>query len=178
MYRAEIFLVIIISLTVIMLLCQNLSIRITMSDKSYVTIEYFPIKILLYNFSKRKIRKKKLIKQIKRLLFFLAPTLKSIRFLIKRTVVTVYDISFPDSKSDQPDNYFLTKNLSDLLCVYIYSILYSVPKSAYVYPSTQNRDNKVRHFDFEITARLYTFISVFAVLIFYSIKKRGMQKLV
>ena len=177
MYRAEIVLIIIVSLTVIMLLCQNLSVRFTFSDKSCVTIEYFPFKILLYNFKKRKIRKKKLIKQTKRLLFFLAPTLKSIRFLFRRTAVTVYDISVPTAKSDQPDSYFLTKNLSDLLYVYIYSVLYYVPKSAYV-SDTQPIDGTKLHFDFEITAGLYTFISAFAVLIFYSIKKRGMQKLV
>ena len=62
-----------------------------------MTLEYFPLKLILYDFGKPKKQKKKLIKRTKRLLFFLAPTVKSINFLLNRSYLEIFDLSFDKS---------------------------------------------------------------------------------
>jgi len=132
MYRAEIFLVTIVILIIFMLLYQAISFRITLKQNLCVTIEYFPLKILLFNFQKKKIKKEKLIKQTKRLLFFLSPLLKSVNFLLRKSEISVYNLSFSQNKSDEPHNYFIYREISALSKIYLYSLLNAISKNTNV----------------------------------------------
>ena len=162
-----------------MLLCQTLSMRISLSTHAFVTIEYFPLKILLYNFRIRKKRKRKLIKQTKKLLFFLSPIYKSLIFLTKKSDVKIYNISLSELKSTEPHSYFLYRKIISLSEAYIYSLLYAISKSAHaVNNESVSEDNGTAIIDFEITTRLYNVFLATAVLTFYSIKKKGIKKIV
>ena len=179
MYKTEVLLVLIIILIMTMFLWQTISLRINFSSLSTVTIEYFPIKLILYSFCKRKKRKRKLIKQTKKLLFFLSPIFKSVNFLLERSNLKIFSFSPPHSKSKEPHRYFLSKEINSLSKLYICSILYANSKLSYTDTADGNfSDNDDYIFDFEITTRLYNVFLAFSVLIFYSIKKRGKKKIV
>ena len=172
MYQTEIFLLSSLGIILTMLLCQTLSIRISFADRALVAIEYFPIKILLYNFSKRKKRKRKLIKETKRLLFFLFPVFKSVNFLLNRSKVKIIALSFSESENSEPHRYFVSSEIAALSKTYINSIIYSVSKSAYtLYQTDNSKIEDVSAFDIEFTTRFYNVISAIAVLIFYSINQ-------
>ena len=179
MHKAEVFLIIIITVIMLMLICQTISVRIRIRPTTTVSVEYFPIKILLYNFGKMKIKKRKLAKQTKRLLFFLPPILKSFNFLLARAKVKFFQFSFFDPSSSEPHSYYLSQELASLSKTYIYSLLYAVTKSNYELNSEFLSENEnTANFDFELTTRLYNVFLALIVLIFYSIKKRGKKKIV
>jgi len=178
MYRAEIFLVTIVILIIFMLLYQAISFRITLKQNLCVTIEYFPLKILLFNFQKKKIKKEKLIKQTKRLLFFLSPLLKSVNFLLRKSEISVYNLSFSQNKSDEPHNYFIYREISALSKIYLYSLLNAISKNTNVATSDFSENQNPSTLDFQLETKLYNIFSSIAVLIFYSIKKKGKKKVV
>ena len=178
MHRAEIFLVTIVILIIFMLLYQSISFRITLKQNLCVTIEYFPLKVLLFNFKKKKIKKEKLIKQTKKLLFFLSPLLKSANFLISKSEISVYNISFSQNPKDEPHNYFIYQQIKALSRIYLCSLLDAISKSTNIVTSDFSENQNLTTLDFQLETKLYNIFSSIAVLIFYSIKKKGKKKVV
>lgn len=179
MQQTEVFLALVITAIVFMLLCQTLSVRICVSSESSISIEYFPLKILLYNFGKRKKKKRKLIKQTKKLLSFFTPILKSANFFLERTRVKIISLSLPEPRSDQPHRYFLSNEITSLSTIYIYSLIYAVSKSAYIASAgiiSENED--ITNLDVELTTRFYNVLLSGIVLLFWSIRKKGIKKIV
>ena len=91
MNLAEIFFPTLTAIALILILCQKVTVRIILSQELIIEIEYFPAKLILYNFGKKPKQKKKhtLIKRLKILTNLSTPTLSAIRFLLKRSDVQV-----------------------------------------------------------------------------------------
>lgn len=175
MYRAEIFLVANLSIIIVLLLYQPLSFRITFLGNTTLTIEYFPLKLILYNFQKRKNTKKKLIKQTKRLLFFLQPILKSVYFLLKRSNAKIYRFSLPTASTNEPHTFFISHEIANLLKSYIYSALYYLTNSMHKTKDSE-KNEEITAFDLQVTTRLYNVALAFFALVFFSLKKKGRNK--
>ena len=179
MYRTEIFFTLITVSIAILLLCQLVSVRIVLSENPYVTIEYFPIQIHLYNFKKMKIKKEKLLKRTRRLLFFLYPLSKSLSFLLKKAKIKIYKFSINGDFLKEPHDYFLSYELKSLIRLYLTSILDLTSKSVKFAPlSNDEESSDFSTFDFELHLRLYNILLTAFVMIFCSIKKKGKKSFV
>ena len=174
MQNAEIFLILTIVLIFLLLLFQTVSVRIENTSGLKVTIEYFPIKLTLYNFLKTKIKKKKLIKRAKRLLFFLSPFIKALTFLLQRTSSKILSIDFPEKADEHPHKAFIVNQIEAAIVTCIYSFLYHFTKTTSVESIlyTTPKDTVIL-FDFEFKTRFCNVIFAFSVFLFYLINKKG-----
>ena len=172
MYQTEIFLCGTIFVILILLFCQSLSFRICVSEKTTVSIEYFPFILFLYNFTKRKRRKRSILKRTKRLIFLFTPLMRALRFLLTHSKTKIFSISFPTSKSDEPHNYFISNKLSDISELYVSSLIYALTKSTIIFPSAYEKTDK-KTLDLELTTKFYNLTFAFFAFIFFCIKKKG-----
>ena len=173
----EIFLFTSLSLILLLLSFQRVFIRIVFSGKAEVIIEYFPIKLILYNFLKRTRRKKKrkFIKSTKRALFFIAPVLRTLAFLLNKSTVKIYSLDGFLPEGAEPHRIFITKELSSLLSSYIYALFYSFSKET-AKDDIHKSENTSANFDIQLSTRLYNVVLSGFVFIFLSIKKKGRIK--
>ena len=174
MQNAEIFLIVTSILIFFLLLFQSLSVRIEFNKRLFVTIEYFPLTLMLYDFQKRKIKKKKLIKQTKRLLFFLSPFLKALTLLIKRTDTKILRLNLFDIESEEPHSICLADNVEGAINSYIYALFYLLSRSSTMThdcASSTSKDSP--RFVFEFTTSFCNVIFAFLAFLFYSICKKG-----
>ena len=176
MYRIEVFFSLVIAIIVILIFTQTISARVQYKDNLTVTLEYFPLRLILYNFSKRK-KKIKLKRQIKRLRFFLIPILKTTRFLLMRSDTKVFSLDIPSVKIEEPHLIFLLGQIKMLGAFYVMSSLFTMSKNFYAFSPLQSTENGTTFpIDFEFSTRLYNIPLAFCILIFFSIKNIGRNK--
>ena len=173
---AKIFLLLTLLLILLLLSFQTVFIRIAFSPKAMVAIEYFPFKLILYNFLKknREKKKRKLMKSAKKAVFFFVPSLKALSFLMQKSTVQVLNFNTPDSKSEEPHRIFVTQEFSNLLNCYAYAVLFSAFKDIANEPGYQNETTA--DFDIQISTRFYNVVFSGIVFIFLAIKKKGRIK--
>jgi hypothetical protein len=179
MISAEGLLILTIILILILLLFQKISFRIFFSELLTVEIEYFPIKLILYNFKRRKKPTKRLKKKIKRFFNLSIPITKSALKFFKRAEIRLYDLNLLND-SGAPHIQAFKSTFNDALESYLSAFLYSLFKfSAVNSEESDSKRSSIVSFDFEITARFYNLIFSFFVFIFFLIKNKGRnQKIV
>ena len=173
----KIFLFLTLTLILLFLFLQKVFIKVAFSPKAEVIIEYFPIKLILYNFFKRTKRKKKkkLIKSTKRAIFFLSPFLKSLNFLLNRSAIKIYRaLPFPQ-EIEEPHKIFITDEVSALFISYIHAFFYSISKETVTEDLCQT-ESASTNFEVKLSTRLYNVVFSGFVFIFLSIKKKGRIK--
>ena len=175
MYQAEIFLWPIIVAILILFLFQSLTFRITILHRLTLSIEYFPITLILYNFKLKKRSRKKLMRQTKRFLFFLSPMIKAARFLLSRSDAKIFDLSLLSSDQSEPHSYYLSRELSDISKIHLCTLMFALTRST-ENVNFQSNENSEKSFDLEITTRFYNLTLAFFAFIFYCINKLGRNK--
>ena len=172
MNRIEVFLLPILSITLILIFTQSISLNLQYTDKLTLSIEYFPFRHILFNFKKRK-KKIKLKRQLKRFSFFLLPISKSTRFLLKRSTTEVFSLQFTSLTPFDPHRFFLYCELKRLVSDYISSALFLTSKHFYTRAS---RHDQPIPLDIEFSTKLYNIPLAFFILLFFSIKNIGRKK--
>ena len=174
MQKTEIFLVLTVTAIILLMLYQTVSIRIEFKTGLFVSVEYFPFVLLLYNFQKAKIKKKKLVKRTKRLLFFLSPIKKALAFLFRRTNTKITKLDFVNAKSSFPHTQFLSDEIETAIALYICSFFYTVSKTATINPiSSQTENSDTIRLDLEFSTRFCNVIFAFLVFLLNVIIKKG-----
>ncbi len=174
MISAEGLLILTIVLILILLLYQKISFRLAFSESFTVEIEYFPIKLILYNFRKSRKAKRKLRKKLKRLLSLSMPITKSALRFFRRADVKLYDLKLLDSDDAEPHIHSVKLTLINAFETYLHSFFYSLFRTSTVYSGgIENSKKSIISFDFEVTARFYNLIFAFFIFIFFLIKKKG-----
>ena len=174
MQNAEMFLILTLSLIFLLLIFQTVTVRIENLSGLEITIEYFPLKLTLYNFFKTKIKKKKLIKRTRRLLFFLSSIMKAVAFLLRRTTTKIATLDFIEAKNNDPYQICLTDNIEAAIATYIVSFFYSFTKSTSIEPSRlKTNKSSIILFDLKFKTRFCNVIFAFLVFLFYLINKKG-----
>lgn len=169
-----------VSVIVLMLLLQRVSVRITRLNTLTVSIEYFPLKLVLYDFNKIKIKKRRLRKRAKRMVFFLNPILKSIRYLLKRAKISLKAFPSYEQIFDEPHTFFLIRAIENSLKSYILSTLISQAPQTNTTNFSDSYEAKEQSLstklDLELSTKLYQVLLTPLVFIFFSIKKKGRTK--
>ena len=173
MNRMEVFLLIIILTVIISLSVQTVSTRVQYKNSLTITVEYFPIRLILYNFRKKK-KKTKLKKRIKQFRFFLIPTLNATRFLLKHSDTKVFSLQLSSLNFEEPHQIFLFFKLENLGIDYILATLFSLSKNLSVI--SDDYDISDTPLDLEFSVKLYTVPLAFFVLIFSVLKNIGRKK--
>ncbi len=180
MSSAGILLLINISIVFLMMLFQKISLRITRYDRLTIAIEYFPLRLLLYNFGKNKRRKKRLSKRLKRLAFFLVPTTKAILFLFKRSKIVLNELPSYEQRINEPHRFFIADTAEKLLKSYLfYALSYQFKETnvdTICILLAENSQSISTGIDMELSTRLYNLLLANFVFIFFSIKKKGRNK--
>lgn len=170
----KIFLFLPLALILLLLFLQKVFIRFAFSPRTEVIIEYFPLKLILYNFFKKTKRKKKkkLIKSTKRAIFFFTPLLKSLNFLLNKSAVKIYRALPLPHESEDPHKIFVTGEVSTLFISYIHALFYSLSKET-VTEDVYQAEISATNFDVQLSTRLYNVVFASFVFIFFCIKKKG-----
>lgn len=178
MNEIEILILPLVFLIAFMLLNQTLSTRITFFDDMTVSVEYFPFRLLLYDFKNRKIPKRKLKKKLKRLRFFQSSIPQTLRFLLERTNIKIFELNLPPPKTNEPHHYFIQSGLYDVSIVYILTLLYSLSSSKENFNSIFSQKSSEFKIDLMLTTRLYNLALAYIILVFSTIKRRGIKRIV
>lgn len=172
MNRIEVFLIPVLAITLILLFTQSISLRVQYTDKLSFTVEYFPFRLILYDFKNRK-KKIKLKRQLKRFSFFLVPISKSTRFLLRHSTTEFFSLQFNVITSSEPHRLFLYNELKRLGSDYIKTTLFSLSKRFY---TRIDRCDPPIPLDIEFSTRLYNIPLALFILLFFSIKNIGRNK--
>lgn len=178
MNEIEILILPLVFLIAFMLLNQTLSTRITFFDDMTVSVEYFPFRLLLYDFKNRKIPKRKLKKKLKKLRFFQSSIPQTLRFLLERTNIKIFELNLPPPKTNEPHHYFIRSGLYDVSIVYILTLLYSLSSSKENFNSIFSKKSSEFKIDLMLTTRLYNLALAYIILVFSTIKRRGIKRIV
>lgn len=174
MQNLGIFLALTVVSILFLLLSQAITVTINFNRKLSVSIDYFPIKLILYNFRKRKKRKKKLIKHTKRLLFFLSPLLKSFVFLLKKSDVNFEKPNIVSVIDLPPDKSFIGENTEKMISSFLLVFFYSISKNTTLKEeSLYNNITDTPSFNFEFSTRFYNLLFAFLVFLYYLVMKKG-----
>lgn len=174
MQKTEIFLILTLAAIILLMLYQTVSVRIEFKAGFFITVEYFPFVLTLYNFQNTKIEKKKLIKRTKRLLFFLSPINKAISFLFRKTHTKIMKLDFVNTQNSEPHALFVYDEIERAIASYVCSFFYAISKSTTITP-TGSQTDKADDFklDLELSTRFCNVIFAFLVFLFHSIIKKG-----
>ena len=178
MSYAGILLFVNISIVFLMILLQTITLRVTRYDKTTVAIEFFPLKLILYNFGKNK-KKRSFKKRLKRLRIFLFPAAKALRFLLKRAKIVLKELPSYEQKSSEPHHFFIINAAENIIKSYIICTLTYNSKDATIdnnYVSSNDFESISTVFDLELSINLYNLLLANLVFIIYSIKKKGRNK--
>lgn len=179
MSLAETLLLVDLSILLLMILFQTVSFKIVRSEKATVIIEFFPLRLVLYNFGKNK-RKIRFKKRLKRFNFFLVPSVKSINFLLKRTKILLYELPSFKQKGTEPHRFFMLQTTEILIKSLLFCALNHQFKRTEMlencFSSADDSSQSSTDFNLELSTKLYNLLLATLVFIFFSIKKKGRSK--
>ena len=179
MTLVEVLVFLLLTIAAILLLSTEISLRIYRIKTSIIEIEYFPIRLILYNFLKisRQKSKNHSVKKLKRRLSLFKPSLLSLSFLIKKSAISVRSFTIGDGDERNPHRIAIKKEAERLLKDYLIVFSYTFFKES---EFSQNRDlspykenSSTPNFDFLISTSLWCVILSFFVFIYHLIRNKG-----